>query len=75
MERSNTSSNMEVAKLPGFDREAERMREFIMTCRLYLRMRIRGTILEDLEMGEAEFGLAEEFLLELKRSLEEKMKK
>jgi len=82
---------MEVAKPPGFDKEAGRVREFIMACRLYLRMRMRKAIveeqiqwvllyiqerlvdvwkeniLEDLEMEEVEFGLAEEFLLQLKK--------
>ena len=47
MERSNTRSNMEVAKPQGFDRETGRVREFIMACRLYLRMRIRGAIVEE----------------------------
>ena len=47
IERSNIRSNMEVAKPPGFDREVGRVREFIMACRLYLRMRMRRAIVEE----------------------------
>jgi len=80
-----------MAKPPVSNGEAGKVEGFIMVCRLYLRMRMRETIveeqiqwvlsyvqggsadvwkeniLEDLEMGEMEFGLAEEFLLELKK--------
>ena len=47
IERSNTRSNIEVAKLPVFNREAGRVGGFIMACRLYLRMRIRGATVEE----------------------------
>jgi len=80
-----------VAKPPVFNGEVEKVKGFIMAYRLYLRIRMRGTIveeqiqlvlsyvqgrladvwkeniLEDLEMGEAKFGLVGEFLLELKK--------
>ena len=39
--------NVEVAKLPVFSEEASKVREFIIACRLYLRMRIRGIIVKE----------------------------
>ena len=45
-EGSNTESNIEVAKPPVFNREAERVRRFIIVYRLHLRMRIRGATME-----------------------------
>jgi len=44
MEESNTGSNIEVAKPPVFNGEAERVGEFIMIYRLYLKMRMREAI-------------------------------
>jgi len=44
---SNTEFNMEVAKPPVFNGEAGRVGEFIMACRLYLRMKIREAIVEE----------------------------
>jgi len=46
MEGSNTRSNIEVAKPPVCNGEAERMEEFITACRLYLRIRMRGAIVD-----------------------------
>jgi len=46
-EGSNTESDIEVAKPPVFNKEASRVREFIMVYRLYLRMRIREAIVEE----------------------------
>jgi len=39
--------NMKVAKLPMFNRETSKMGEFIIVCRLYLRMRIRETTVKE----------------------------
>jgi len=47
IERSNTGSNIEVAKLPVFNGEVGRVGGFIIVCRLYLRMWIRGEIAEE----------------------------
>jgi len=46
-EESNTGSHMEVAKPPVFNGEAERVGEFIITCKLYLRMKMRGATVEE----------------------------
>ena len=47
IEGSNTGSNIEVAKPPVFNGEAERVGGFIMACKLYLRMRMRGAAIEE----------------------------
>ena len=44
---SNIGSQMEVAKLAIFNGEAERVREFVITCRLYLRMKMREATVEE----------------------------
>jgi len=46
-EGSNIESNIEVAKPPVFNGEAERVRRFIIAYKLYLRMRIRGATMEE----------------------------
>jgi len=46
IERSNTGSNIEVAKPPVFNGEVERVGGFITVYRLYLRMRIREATVE-----------------------------
>ena len=44
---SNMGSHMEVAKPAIFKGEAVNVGDFIMACRLYLRMKIRGTSVEE----------------------------
>jgi len=44
---SNTGSHMEVAKPAIFSREAGRVGGFIMACRLYIKMRLRGNTVEE----------------------------
>ena len=44
---TNAGSHMEVAKLAIFNREAGRVGGFIMTCRLYIRMKLRGNTVEE----------------------------
>jgi len=39
-------SNIEMAKLPIFNRKAEKVRGFITVCRLYLRIRMRRATVE-----------------------------
>jgi len=47
IEGSNTGSYMEAAKLPVFNGEAEKVGGFITVCRLYLRIKIRETTVEE----------------------------
>ena len=44
---SNTGSHIEVAKLAIFNGEAEKVGGFVTTCRLYLRMKMRETMVEE----------------------------
>ena len=43
----NTGSNIEVAKPQIFNGEAENMLEFLITCRLYIRIRMRDTVVKE----------------------------
>ena len=43
----NTGAHMEVAKLAIFSGEAGRIGGFIMACRLYIKMRLRGNTVEE----------------------------
>jgi len=47
VEGSNTGSHIEVAKPPVFNREAEKIGEFIIVCRLYLKMKMREAMVEE----------------------------
>jgi len=87
VEGLNTELNMEVAKLPVFNREAERVGEFITACRLYLRMKMKEATVEEqiqwilsyIQEGSADMWKenvledleAGEFLAGLKREFEE----
>jgi len=44
---SNNGSHMEVAKPAIFNGEAGKVGEFIMACRLFLRMKMRGNMVEE----------------------------
>ena len=44
---SNMGSHMEVAKLAIFNGEAEKVRGFVIACRLYLRMKMKEAIVEE----------------------------
>ena len=43
----NMESNIEIAKLPAFNGEIEKVGGFITVCRLYLRMKIREISVEE----------------------------
>jgi len=45
--RPNTESNTEVAKLQVFDGTARKFLRFLMSCRLFIRMKIKGDAMED----------------------------
>ena len=88
---SNMGSHMEVAKPAIFNGEAGRVGGFIVACRLYIKMRLRGNtveeqiqwvltyvqggsvdvwkenIMEELEAGEVEYELVEEFFTILRK--------
>ena len=46
-ERSNTGSNIEIAKPLVFNKEVEKIGGFIIACKLYLRIRIRRAMVEE----------------------------
>ena len=47
VERSNTRPNMKVAKPPVFNGKTNKVGGFIIVCRLYLKMKMRGAIVEN----------------------------
>jgi len=44
---SNLGPHMEVAKLAIFNEEAEKVGEFIIVCRLFLRIKLKGATVEE----------------------------
>jgi len=88
---SNSGPHMEMAKLAIFNGEAGKVGGFIIACRLFLRMKLRGAmveeqvqwvlsyvqggladvwkenVMEELESGEIEYKLVEDFLTCLKK--------
>ena len=44
--KPNTKSNTEVAKPQAFDRIAGKVLEFLTTCKLFIRMRMRGDLVK-----------------------------
>jgi len=45
--RPSNGFYIEVVKLPLFDREASKVRRFVIACRLYINMRMRKMIVEE----------------------------
>ena len=50
-----------MAKPQVIDRITGRVSEFIITCKLYIRMKIREETAENLEIGILEYEIAEKF--------------
>lgn len=44
--KPNIRSNIEVVKLPTFNREMNRVFRFLIACRLYIRIEIRDVLVE-----------------------------
>lgn len=44
--RPNTRLNVDIAKPPTFNWNATKVSEFIMACRLYIRMRMRDVLVK-----------------------------
>ena len=62
----NTGSNIKIAKLLVFNREAEKVGGFTMSCRLYLRIKMRrATVKEQIQW--ILFKSVEKFLLALRK--------
>ena len=70
--RPNTRLNINVAKPPVFSRKANKISRFLITYKLFIRMKIRNNIIEDLESGSLSYTTVGKFL---KRSLVEKTMK
>ena len=47
IEGPNIRSNVEIVKPLVFNRKAEKIKGFIIACKLYLRMRMRGVLVEE----------------------------
>ena len=45
--RPSSKFNVEVAKPSLFDEEASNVEEFVTTCRLYIRMKIKEVVIEE----------------------------
>jgi len=44
--KSNTKSNIEVAKLPTFNGDTNKFLGFLIACKSYIRMRMRDTLVK-----------------------------
>ena len=47
--RSNTESNVKVAKPQTFNRKIGNISEFLMTCNLYIRIRMRNVAVAEIQ--------------------------
>ena len=45
--KPNTRSEVKVATSQNFNRNSEKVRGFVTACKLYLRIRMRGTMVEE----------------------------
>ena len=45
--KARNRSQVEMATMPLFDREISKVEGFVMACKLYVRIRIRETTIED----------------------------
>jgi len=43
----NTRSNVDVAKPPTFNRKAEKIADFLIACKLFIKIKIRDVVVEE----------------------------
>ena len=47
LSQSNTRSNIDVAKLPTFNREIEKIADFLIACKLFIKIKIRDVVVKE----------------------------
>jgi len=63
---------MEIVRLQVFDKTLLRISGFVTACKLYIRMKMREAIVEDLEGRLLEYETVKEFLTDIKNEFEGK---
>ena len=56
-----------MAKLPTFSRKTSKVSGFLIVCRLFIRIKMRNDLIEDLESGSLSYTIIGEFLSDLKK--------
>ena len=47
LSQSNTRSNVDVAKSPIFNGEAEKIADFLIACKLFIKIKIRDVVVKE----------------------------
>ena len=47
LSKSNIRSNVDVAKLPIFNGEAEKIADFLIACKLFIKIKIRDVVVKE----------------------------